>query len=784
MTTRTPPTTSTLAEQVRLLSGQDNWRTEPIGDVRALVLADGPHGVRRPSAGQLGIGEAVPATCFPTAASLAATWDPDLLEEVGAALGREARARDVDVLLGPGLNLKRHPAGGRNFEYFSEDPLLSGRLAAALVRGVQSQGVGACLKHFAVNNQESNRLIVDVVVDERTLRELYLSGFEIAVRESAPWTVMCAYNRVNGVYCSDSRRLLTDVLREEWGFDGVVMSDWGATNDRANALAAGMDLEMPGSGKAFDDEVVAAVRRGRIDAADVERSVGRLADLVRRLDEGPAEVAVADDPDAHHALARRVAAAGTVLLTNDGLLPLTGGGRLAVVGRFAAEPRYQGAGSSQVTPTRVEAALPALRERLDATTDVTYAAGYDEAGDTSDTLVAEAVAAATAADVVVVFAGLPGAYESEGFDRDHLGLPDGHTRVVEAVLDANPRTVVVLSNGGPVELPWADRPAALVEGYLAGQAGGAAIVDVLVGDAEPGGRLAESFPVTVSDLPADANFPGGPKQVVYRERWYVGYRFHETAGVPARFPFGHGGSYTTFAWNDLTVDGQGQHVRVEIDVTNTGERAGSEVVQVYVRDVEASVPRPDRELRGFTKVHLAPGETARVGIDLGPRAFAFYDADAGDWRVEAGAFEVLVGASATDVRARATIDVDGEPASTSDVGSGSPWVADDDTFAALLGRPVPRPDPVLPLHRNSSVEDLLHTPLGRRVQPLLAGTATRQMLGSLHQPDAATRRMFETMVRTSPLRAMVLFGRGRPSFRSLDRVLQVLNLRGARDGRR
>ncbi|GGI04571.1 glycoside hydrolase family 3 C-terminal domain-containing protein [Egicoccus halophilus] len=776
----TSPTSEDLATQVRLLSGRDNWSTEAVEGHRPVVVADGPHGVRRPDADQLGIGSALPATCFPTASSLAASWDLDLIEQVGAALGRESRARDVDVLLGPGLNLKRHPAGGRNFEYFSEDPLLSGRMAAAMVRGLQSQGVGGCLKHFAVNNQEAGRMVVDVLVDDRTLRELYLTGFEIAVRESAPWTVMCAYNRVGGTYCSDHRWLLTDVLRDEWGFDGVVMSDWGAVNDRAAAVAAGLDLEMPTSGKAFDREVVAAVERGKLDAAAVERSVARLARLAERAESAVADgLAGADDAEAHHVLAGRAAAAGTVLLTNDGILPLASPGRLAVIGGFATRPRYQGAGSSQVTPTRLDTALDAFRDRLGDDTRVAFAPGYALDGSTTDTLVEAAVAAARDADVAVVFAGLPGAYESEGFDRDHLRLPDGHTRLVEAVVAVNPRTVVVLANGAPVELPWADRPAALVEGYLAGQAGGSAIVDVLLGHAEPGGRLAESFPVAAEDLPASAAFPGEPRQVRYLEGLHVGYRFHDTFAVPARFPFGHGGSYTTFAWSEVEVNGAGQRFTVSVTVTNTGERAGSEAVQVYVADVDATVHRPAQELRGFAKVHLAPGEAERVHVDLGPRAFAHWDVERRDWLVAAGTFEVRVAASSVDVRERVRIEVDGESEVPASPHRPEP-LADEATFAAMFGREVPDADPVLPLHRNSTLDDLAATPLGRAVQPLLARAASRAMLGSLHEPDAATRRMFATILRESPLRSLVLFGQGRPSLAALDRVLRVLDLQPSR----
>lgn len=775
-----------LEEKVRLLSGRDFWHLEAVtsAGLPAVMITDGPHGLRKQvgDVEQIGLGASVPATCFPTASGLAASWDVELLNEVGVALGRECRAEDVAVLLGPGMNLKRHPAGGRNFEYLSEDPLLAGRLAAALVTGVQSQGVGTSLKHFAANHQETFRMVIDTIVDERTLRELELTAFEIAIGESSPWTVMCAYNRLNGRFCADSRWLLTEVLRDEWGFDGLVMTDWGAADDRVLGVAAGLDLEMPGNGGAFDADVIAAVRSGRLAEADVDRAATRVVDVVRKA---RPNVSSDDrfDADAHHDLARRAAVGATVLLTNDGILPLQPAGRIAVVGAFAAEPRYQGAGSSQVNPTRLDTALDRLRDRLGDDVEVAYAPAYDATtGETTLSDLDAAVAAARDADAVVLFVGLPGRYESEGFDRDHLRLPEGHTRVIGAVLDSNPRTVVVLCNGAPVELPWADRPAALVESYLGGQAWGSAIVDVLLGDADPGGRLAESFPVRAADLAADRNFPGHPKQVEHREGLYVGYRFHDTAGVPARFAFGHGLSYTTFRLDDLDVTGSGQRFTVRVRVTNAGERPGSEVVQVYVRDVDTTVHRPDKELRGFVKVHLDAGEARTVSVELGPRAFAFYDVASAAWQVEAGTFEVLVGVSSVDIRATATIEVASDfvpqpsPAPTG-------LVADDAEFAALLGRPVPTPDPVLPFHRNSAVADLDATWLGRLVKRAIVWAARRETDEVNADSDEATRRMFETVIVEAPLRGLVTLGGGKVSFTALDALIDLLNghpLRAAR----
>ncbi|MFO8075345.1 MAG: glycoside hydrolase family 3 C-terminal domain-containing protein, partial [Egibacteraceae bacterium] len=597
----------------------------------------------------------------------------------------------------------------------------------------------------------------------------------------APWTVMHAYNRLNGDYCGQSGWLLTSVLREEWGFDGLVMSDWGATSDRAAALAAGTDLEMPGSNGAFDPEVRAAMAEGRLSTADVARSATRVVALLlrahaaRQARGAPAEV----DADAHHDLARRVAAAGTVLLANDGVLPLdlpaltARPGGLAVLGAFAAHPRYQGAGSSQVTPRRLTDARSALRARVDGD-GLRYAPGYDpSSGATTPHLLAEAAEAAAAADVAVVVVGLPGAYESEGFDRQHLRLPEGHTALVEAVLAANPRTVVVLANGAPVELPWADRAAAILETNLGGQAGGEAIADVLAGEAEPGGRLAESIPVRAGDLPADAHFAAHPTQVEHREGLALGYRFHTTAGVPARFPFGHGLAYTSFGYGRLEVSGEGTDLEVAVRVTNTGARAGSEVVQLYVGAVAPPVPRPLRELAGFAKVHLEAGASATVRLPLDARAFAVWDVAAQDWRVASGAYELEVASSATDVRARARVDIvsEAEPGPSATPVAAA---ADDAGFAAALGRAVPTPAGPRPLDRDSTVADLAATRAGALVQRLLLATLRRRIAGDTGG-DEATRRFYEAALLETPLRALVVLAGGRPPLRVLDALCALLD---------
>lgn len=780
----------TTAERIGLLSGDGPWSVggiERLG-LPGIVLTDGPHGVRLVAdrGRALDLDHAVPATCFPTAAALGSTWDAPLLVEVGHALGVEARMLGVDVLLGPGLNLKRHPRGGRSFEYLSEDPVVSGVLAGAMVRGIQGEGVAACLKHLAVNNQESGRMALDVVVDPRTLHELYLTGFEIAVEEGRPWTVMCAYNRVGGTYASQHAGLLTDVLRHRWGFDGVVLSDWGAVDDRLQGLRAGLDLEMPGGAGAHDARIARALDTGALAAADVDSAVRRVVHLIRRVrppgvhrPEPPGAV----DPataDRHHALARRVAAAATVLLKDaESLLPLDRATSVALIGPFADAPRYQGAGSSLVTPIRLDTLRAALADRVE---HLTHDDGRRPA---------RAAALAAAADVAVVAVGLPESYESEGFDRDHLRLPPEHDELVRAVAAANPRTVVVLSTGSPVVMPWLDDVGAVLTGYLGGQAGASGLADVLTGQAEPGGRLAESWPLDEADLPASANFPGPdrrhhPRQVEHREGLMVGYRGLSTLGRLPAFPFGHGLSYTRIELGRPRLSADvvslahlidGRAVVVTLTATNVGRRSGSEVVQVYLRRPRSGVVRPDLELKAFAKVHLEPGESTEVTLRLGDRAFRHHG-PAG-WTVEEGPAEVLVGTSSAALPHRLALQVG--------AGSGSgptvppPALMDDEAFEVALGHQMPTPPTATGFTRNTTIGDLKRTAVGRRVRRALR----KAVVGRL-APDAspATRLAVERAADELPLRALVLFSDGALTFDHLAVLLDVLEERWGMAGRR
>ncbi|WP_346618469.1 glycoside hydrolase family 3 C-terminal domain-containing protein [Blastococcus montanus] len=663
--TSTPPSDPTalpLERKAALLSGQDFWSTAPIEEagLPSVVLTDGPHGVRRQAAdfGQIGLLASLPATCFPPAVAVGSSWDPELAERLGAAIGREARALGVPVVLGPGVNIKRSPLCGRNFEYYSEDPLLAGVLGAAHVRGQQGEGVGASVKHFAANNQETQRMQVSAEVDERTLREIYLPAFERVVTEAQPATVMCAYNKVNGVYASQHRWLLTEVLRDEWGFGGAVVSDWGAVQDRVAALGAGLDLQMPGDHGTGNRLVVEAVRAGELDEEIVDRSVRRVAALAELVTE-PAE---GFDVDAHHALARELAAGCAVLLKNDrGALPLAPGARVAVVGEFARTPRYQGGGSSNVNATRVDDALGALRAALGEHVPFAPGLSLDGSGDAA-VLHDEALAVAREADVTVVFAGLADVDESEGFDRTTLDLPAVQVALIRAVATASPRTVVVLSSGGVVSLEgWHDDVDAVLAGFLLGQAGGGALADLLTGAVDPSGRLAETIPLRLQDNPSHLNFPGEQGSVRYGEGVMVGYRHYTTVDRPVRYPFGHGLSYTTVETGGLQVTATGDDTAtVTVTVTSTGARAGRHVVQVYVATMAGPVRRPARELRAFRKVSLAPGESRTVSVDLDRRAFAHWDVREDRWLVAPGEYTVQIGRSATDVVAEATVTLAGD----------------------------------------------------------------------------------------------------------------------------
>jgi len=649
----------TLEEKAALVVGAGFWRSLGIerAGIPALTITDGPHGLRNQEGGgdHLGLGVSVPATCYPPAAGLASSWNPALLERVGIALGDEAREQGVSVVLGPGVNIKRSPLCGRNFEYFSEDPWLTGELGAAWVRGLQSRGVGASLKHFAANNQETDRMTVSAEVDERTLREIYLPAFERIVIREQPWTVMCSYNRVNGVPAAENHWLLTEVLRDEWGFAGLVLSDWGAVDSIVPAIAAGLDLEMPGPQAQSTAALIAAVRSGELDAVALDTAaarVQRLAQLATVSTSSTTVGAESRSTAAHHQLAREAAIESIVLLRNQGdLLPLETAQSIAVIGEFARTPRIQGAGSSQVSPTRVDTALDAIS----AIAPVEFSPGYTlgRRGD-GESLIADAVAVAARSQTVLLFVGLPDGDESEGYDRTHLDLPPAHVRLISAVAAVNPRTVVILTNGGVVSLePWHDSAAAIVEAWLLGQAGGTALADVLFGRVAPSGRLAESIPYRLQDTPSYLNFPGENDEVRYGEGIFVGYRYYESVELPVRYPFGHGLTYTTFEYSQLEVARGGESATVT--VSNTGPRAGREVVQLYVSAPTVGIAVPRRELRAFEKVDLEVGESRRVQLRLDRRAYSHWDTATSGWRVQGGQYTVAVGRSAHNIALSTTV---------------------------------------------------------------------------------------------------------------------------------
>ena len=745
----------TVAEKAALTIGHGAWSVAPLPahGVPGLSLADGPHGVRKVLDRDDPRGkETVPATCFPTASLLGATWDHEVIRRVGEAVGREARSAGVDVLLGPGVNIKRSPLCGRNFEYFSEDPFLSGAAGAAWIEGAQSAGVDACVKHFAVNNQEHRRFCVDAIVDERALREIYLPAFHTAVGAGVA-TVMSAYNRVNGTYATENPTLLTRVLREEWGFDGAVISDWGAVADRVSSLTAGMDLQMPGDGGDRVAETVAAVRESRLAEADLDRAARAVLRLIRSAAERRASEPDPVDEDAHHHLGRLTASAGTVLLRNepvDGqpVLPfaprMRAPYRIALIGAFAGEPRFQGSGSSRVVPTRVATLRSELRKRLPFS-QIHYVPGYRRHDDVdSPPLRQVAVREAAEADVAVVVVGLPESHETEGLDRTSMDLPGPHDALVRAVAATNPRTVVVVVSGSPVTLPWRHEVPAILQAYLGGQAAGAALADVLTGATDPGGRLAETFPAELADYPVAA-IPKGPRQAEYRESVFVGYRWFDTADVPVAYPFGHGLSYTTFEWSDSTtstsevtpaelVDGR---LEVSVTVTNTGARTGSEVVQVYAERTDAGIYRPRRALAGFAKVHLRPGEAERVTVGVDVAGFHHWDAARGAFVVEDGAWQVHVSASVSDVRAshrvvtHGGVEPDCSPTCRAYRSLHPHHVFSRRAFEELLDEDLPdnvadRPGEFT---ENTPIADVLHSAAGRRLHDLVAGALARDITG-------------------------------------------------------
>ena len=798
----------TLEERAQLLAGESHWKTHaaPSADIPSLFLSDGPHGLRKQEGAQdcMGIAESRPATCFPTASALACSFDPELVERVGAAIGEEARRQGVDVVLGPGVNIKRHPLCGRNFEYFSEDPVVSGELGAAMVRGIQSRGVGACLKHFAANSQEHARMVSDSVVDERTLRELYLAPFEHVVRHARPWSVMTAYNKLNGVYCSEHEWLLREVLRGEWGFDGAVVSDWGAMSSSVASVRAGLDLCMPGPRRDHARALVEAVRSGELEEGCVNEAASHIERLARRVKACQAEGSIGGAPApsltdeefyrAHADLAREAAAQSAVLLKNDGVLPLNPDAKVAVIGAFARMPRYQGSGSSRINPKIIDNIWYRLEQRGVA---AEYADGYDPTtGDADERQLLEAETLAARSDVAVVVAGLPGRYESEGFDRKLMVMPRGMRELIDRICAANPRTVVVLQGGAPMEMPWCDNPAAILLMYLSGCQGGGAAVDVLVGDVNPSGKLAETWPVDLTQTALGTTYPDMDNEVLYREGPFVGYRYYDAVDVEPAFPFGHGESYTEFAYEELGVQVRADapaegplEVEVSFALRNIGSRTGAEVAQVYIAPTSGVVPPPCpvQWLAGFAKIELEPGGERRVVLRLDETAFRKWDASLHRWRVYPGGYEIRVASSSRDVRLTASIAVgDGRWAFNPEQARHRRSIAEEllmsdqapmpspqvpeiyrhptpgcfvqpesaRAFEELYARPLPERPPVTPFTIDSTVSDMGACWLGRRLYRIIDWV----MAEPASKMNRDQKAMMQEMAADMPLRSLTTSG--------------------------
>lgn len=760
----------TLGEKVSLLSGADHWHTKEIErlGIGQIMMSDGPHGLRAQfgDTDHLGMNESEKSTCFPTASATACSFDPELLERVGAAIAREAKSLGISMVLGPGTNIKRHPFCGRNFEYFSEDPYLSGQMAAAFIQGVQKEGVGACLKHFAANNQEKARLINDSVVDERALRELYLPAFEYAVKTGNPRAVMCSYNQLNGTFASENPWLLEQVLRREWGYEGAVISDWGAVSDRAKGVAAGLDLEMPYVGPEHDEDILRAVREGRLSEEAVDRCVAR----VLKLQDSAAEKQPCDLAE-HHALAREAAERSAVLLKNEGnLLPLDQRKSYAVLGGFAKSPRYQGAGSSHIAPMQVD--LP-YEELKNSGLNVAYSEGYSsEELEPDAEKIRAAVALAKEKDCALIFAGLPERMESEGFDRETLQLPPSHLRLIEEVSKVNENTVLILSCGAPVALPKLDRVKAVLLMYLGGEAMGSACTSLLTGAANPGGKLAETWPKSVEDVASHPNFAVDSFRTEYRESLMVGYRWFDTAGIDPAYPFGYGLSYTEFRLDGAELRSREDGYAVRVKLENVGERAGDQVIQVYVRKKNSRLLRPDRELKAFRRVHLLPGDKETVELLLPETAFRYYDVQNKTWQTEAGDYEILVGTSSRDIEYILPLTIKGEtptgilPESYGDLNLKKKLSVSDADFAALFPDGVPETKHIpRPYHENSTISDLKHSFLGRIILKVMLKVALKQ-----YASDEAMLLIMKNSLYDYPLRAI-----------SMSKVLTVTQTRGLID---
>ena len=777
----------TLEEKAALCSGKDFWHLCDVErlDIPSIMVTDGPHGLRKQNqektaAGDV-LGNSVPATCFPTASATASSWDPELLFMMGKALGEECLKEQVSVLLGPGINMKRSPLCGRNFEYFAEDPFVAGKMGAAMINGVQSMGIGTSLKHFAANSQECRRMTVNTVADERALREIYLTGFEMCVKNAQPWTVMNAYNKINGTYCAENKWLLTDVLRDDWGFKGLVVTDWGAENETVDGIKAGQNLEMPSSGGYGPKKIIKAVKDGSLDEDILDKNVDTVLELIFK----GAENLHSDyscDMKAHHELARKIASESVVLLKNDdNALPLDKSKKIAVIGEMAKEPRYQGAGSSLINPTEVDSAYTEL---LKAGYKVAYSKGYDKATDIpDDDMIDAAVALAKKADTVLVFAGLTEVYESEGFDRDHINLPPSHNELIDAVSEVNDNVIVVLSGGSAVFMPWLGSVKAVLNGLLGGEASGGAVVDVLTGKVNPSGKLTETYPLSIEDTPAHKNFPGTLLTVEYRESIYIGYRYYDKMNKDVLFPFGYGLSYTTFEYSDIKLSkkkiNDDETVTVSYKIKNTGKVDGAEVSQVYVSAPESKIFKAVKELKGFNKVFLKAGEEKTVEVELSKRSFAYYNVNINDWHVESGDYKILVGASSRDIKLEASVNVkstiEAEVPDYSKLApvyyTGDPSDVSDEQFTAVLGYEIPESerDTSLPITASCSLEWAEGTPRGDKIIALISAAVEKIGGGGINS------EMMRKTALQIPIRCFMTMSGGVVNEEMCDGICDILN---------
>ncbi len=745
----------TLEEKASLCSGADFWHTKAVErlGIPAVMVSDGPHGLRKQAeeGDHLGINDSISAVCFPAGCGTAASFNRELITKMGETLGNECQSEGVSVILGPAVNIKRSPLCGRNFEYYSEDPYVATEMAGALIKGVQYKNVGTSIKHFLANNQETRRMSSSSEVDERTLREIYLAAFEGAVTKQKPWTVMCSYNRINGVYAAENETYLTKVLREEWGFDGYVMSDWGAVNARVNDLAAGLDLEMPSSAGINDRLIVEAVKNKTLEESVVDRACERILDIVYRFEENRDRNAVFDR-DKDHEMARKVAQETIVLLKNEQILPLNEKEDIVFIGKYAKEPRYQGGGSSHINSHKITSACDAAA----AMPNVTFVQGFhDDKDEIDEELMEEAVKSAEKAKVAVIFAGLPDAYESEGFDRSHMRMPDCQNELINRIAKVQPNSVVVLHNGSPVEMPWVNDVKGIVEAYLGGQAVGAACVDILFGRVNPSAKLPETFPLKLEDNPSYLFYLGEKDKVEYREGVFVGYRYYDKKKMDVLFPFGHGLSYTDFTYSNLTISHESitdqDTIKISVDVTNTGRMAGKEVVQVYVSDLESTVIRPEKELKEFAKVELQPGETKTLEFELGKRAFAYWNTEIHDWHVETGYYKIMIGKSSRNIVCTGKIKVE-----------------------STVKLPVV-------YTMDTTMGDIMEDPQGKQyVGDLMKGSVFFSKEPEIEGPtasEAITQEMMLAMMKYMPIRGSISFGNGEINMEDLEKIIDKLNKR-------